>query len=282
MALDMSKIKSRLNSLSSKQGSQKNTLIWKPNPGKQTIRIVPYVKNLENPFIELKFHYNLNGKTYLSPDSFNRPDPIVEFSEKLKRSGDKEQWKVGKKFEPKMRTFAPVIVRGEEDLGVRFWGFGKQVYEAILSIIADPDYGDITDLAGGHDIVVEFKTAEDTGKDFPETSIIVKPKSTPAVDPTRKDLIEKIKNQADVLELFPELSYAELKNVMDQYLRPEQEEESVEVTTDSTEESAPKEEKKAVATQTVVTQKTTSPTTAVAKENTEDIADAFDKLFAKK
>jgi len=45
-----------------------------------------------------------------------------------------------------MRTFAPVIVRGEESQGVKFWGFGKTVYQELLSIIADPDYGDITEI----------------------------------------------------------------------------------------------------------------------------------------
>ena len=37
-----------------------------------------------------------------------------------------------------MRTFAPVIVRGEESEGVKWWGFGKTVYQELLAIIADP------------------------------------------------------------------------------------------------------------------------------------------------
>ena len=35
-------------------------------------------------------------------------------------------------MEPKLRTFVPVVVRGEEGEGVRFWGFGKTVYQEIL------------------------------------------------------------------------------------------------------------------------------------------------------
>ena len=45
-----------------------------------------------------------------------------------------------------MRTFAAVIVRGKESEGVKFWGFGKTVYQELLGVIYDPDYGDITDL----------------------------------------------------------------------------------------------------------------------------------------
>ena len=59
-----------------------------------------------------------------------------------------------------MRTFIPVVVRVRERHGVRFWGFGKTVYQELLSIIFDPDYGDITDPVNGRDVVVEFITAK--------------------------------------------------------------------------------------------------------------------------
>jgi hypothetical protein len=113
---------------------RKSDSLWKPTPGKHQVRIVPYKFNKDNPFIELYFHYNVNNKTYLSPQSFNRPDPIVEFADKLKRMGDKEDWRAAKQMEPKLRTFVPVIVRGEEGEGVRFWGFGKTVYQETLPI----------------------------------------------------------------------------------------------------------------------------------------------------
>ena len=58
-------------------------------PAKHQVRIVPYKFNKDNPFIELTY-YNINNKTYLSPQSFGRPDPIVEFADKLKRMGDKD------------------------------------------------------------------------------------------------------------------------------------------------------------------------------------------------
>lgn len=219
MALDLKTIKSILNSLSN-NNSTKN-LFWKPSPGKQVVRIVPYKFCPENPFVELKFHYGINEKTYISPDSFGRPDPILEFANKLKKTGDKEDWKRGRKLEPKMRTYAPVIVRGEEGDGVKFWGFGKQVYEEILNIINDPDYGDITDLTNGRDIVVEFKEATETGKTFPETSIRVKPSTSPAVDPTNKDLVALLAKQVKLEELYEEKSYAELKEIMVAWMNPE-------------------------------------------------------------
>jgi len=279
MGLNIDSIKKRLNSF--KNNSQKQDLLWKPQAGKQVVRIVPYKFNQDNPFIELKFHYNLNGKTYLSPDSFNRPDPIVEFANRLKKSGDKEEWKLSRKFEPKMRTFVPVIVRGEESEGVKFWGFGKQVYEQILSYIADPDYGDVTDLTNGRDIVVEFKTAEETGKQFPETSIRPKPNVSPAVDPNSKDMVEKLKNQTDILDLFPEPSYEDLKVAMDKWLHPEDSVTEEPVVPDNApddsvgETSAQKQVKETA----VVTKEKSSPSAQKAASNVDDVTKAFANLF---
>jgi hypothetical protein len=176
-----------------------------------------------------------------------------------------------------------VIVRGEEGEGVRFWGFGKQVYQDILSVMADPDYGDITDLTNGKDITVGFTTADKTGKNFPETTIRVKPKSTPAVDPSKADLIESIKNQTNILDLFPEPGYEELKDAMNEWLNPtgatdevvntsvdvESTQTMVESTIDT--ESPPS---KAVKSPSVK-----SPSATASKTNADDLTNAFDNLF---
>ena len=127
-------------------------------PGKQQVRVVPYKFNPDTPFIELFFHYNLGGKNYLSPISFGRPDPIEEFSQRLKTTGSKDDYNLGRKLEDQDENLQPVIVRGEESEGVKFWGFGKTAYQELLSIINDPDYGDITDPKNGRDITLEFKT----------------------------------------------------------------------------------------------------------------------------
>lgn len=255
--LDINKIKSRLNSLTNT--TQKSNLMWKPT-GKHLIRIVPYKFQTDTPFIELKFHYGVNSKTYLSPDSFNRPDPIVEFSNKLKRTGNKEDWQQGKKLEPKMRTYVPILVRGEEAEGVKFWGFGKQVYQELLKIISDPDFGDITDLKTGHDITVEFTEA--AGPDaFPKTSILVKPKPTPAIDTTRKDLVAALENQTDILELFPELSYEELKKVADAWLKPDDDGDD------------------AVSTASSPAKESSSPSAAQSKTNKDDLDSKFKEIF---
>ena len=254
--MDLNAIKNRLSQLQTTNNRTSN--LWKPSPGSQVVRIVPYKFNADNPFIELYFHYDLGGKNYLSPISFGRPDPIEEFAQKLKSTGSKDDYRLGRKIEAKMRTFAPVVVRGEEKEGVRFWGFGKTVYQELLSIIADPDYGDITDPVNGRDVAVEFKTAEETGKSFPSTTIRVKPNQTPITEDAA--LLESIKEtQKNITEIYQERSYDELTQALNDYLNG-----------DSSSESSEKETKK----EEVVT--TTSDSKSYDSKET---SDAFDDLF---
>ena len=254
--MDLNAIKNRLNQLQTTNNRTSN--LWKPQPGSQVVRIVPYKFNADNPFIELYFHYDLGGKNYLSPISFGRPDPIEEFAQKLKSTGSKDDYRLGRKIEAKMRTFAPVMVRGEETQGVKFWGFGKTVYQELLSIIADPDYGDITDPVNGRDVAVEFKTAEETGKSFPSTSIRVKPNQTPITEDA--SVLESIKEtQKNITEIYQERSYDELTQALNDYLNG-----------DSSSESSEKETKK----EEVVT--TTSDSKSYDSKET---SDAFDDLF---
>ena len=262
--MDISKIKDRLNQLQSTNSNKDK--FFKPQPGKTQIRIVPYSHNKYNPFIELFFHYNLgNNKTYLSPVSFGRPDPVEEFAAKLKSTGNKDDWLQGRKYDPTLRTFAPVVVRGAEHEGVKFWGFGKTVYQELLSIIADPDYGDITDPVNGRDIVIERQTPAEAGNQYGKTTIRVKPNQTP-VTSDKVQLEEIFTNQVDIVELWEEPTYDDLKEALKSYLNPTDED------TDTTTTS------NGVTATTAPTTNTGTDTTSTTKK-TDDVEDAFDSLF---
>jgi len=224
MALNMDRVRTKLASFDkNKKGAKKapteaqakiKQFIWKPESGRQVIRIVPNQYSPDFPFIELKWHYDFNGDkiSYLSPASKNKPDPIVELANRLEKV--KDTWLKGRKMQPKLRTYVPIIVRGKEEEGVKFWGFGVQVYEQLIAALDEPEYGDITDLVNGHDIQVDFTTAEDAKKDFPETKILIKPKNRPVIDPEHpkvKEILELItKNQPDIFDIYTPASYEEL------------------------------------------------------------------------
>lgn len=220
MALNLDALKAKLQELQSSSTGKKNSdVFWKPPVGKSQIRIVPYTFDKSNPFQELYFHYEIGKKTMLSPVSFGKPDPIVEFSEKLKKSGDKEDWKLGRKIEPKFRCYVPVIVRGQESEGVKFYAFGKKIYTELLGVIADPDYGDITDLMNGRDITIECVAPDKDGA-YPTYTVRVKPNTTPATED--KEVANKIVNeQPELVKMFSELSYEEMKEELAKWLNPD-------------------------------------------------------------
>ena len=227
MAINVQKLADRLREFEDGQKSSEfSKLLWKPKEGNQTVRIVPYKFNPDSPFIELQFYYNLGGKHYLAPATFGKPDPIQEVIEALRSSGSNEEKEIAKKLQATPRTYVPILVRGEEAQGVRFWGFGVQVYKQLLKLMTNANWGDITSFTEGHDIEIEFKKVSakknvKTGQAFPETIITPIPTKTPVVDPTRRDLMEKVKEQTDILKFFPLKSYEELKEVVQKWLNPE-------------------------------------------------------------
>lgn len=263
MTLNIAALKAKLNQFT-KQGNSSEAL-WKPTEGKHVIRIVPWKENRENPFIELYFHY-LGNKTHLSPTSYGNRDPIMEFAEALAAGGTKDDWAQARPFRPKLRTFVPIVVRGEESKGVRFMSFGKTVYQELLSIIADPDYGDITDVKNGRDIVVEYVPQEKSDTNFAKTMVRPKPNQTP-LSSDADTLQNFLANQPDIRSIFKEPSYEELKVALERYLDPSAG-------------TAP------VAVNTMVEDtpvKTTSPTASKSVEMkstaVKDMIDEFDEVF---
>ena len=227
--MDINSIKQKLDALQSKStGTQKtdySTIFWRPTVGKQQIRIVPSAYNSKNPFTELKFYYGITNKVMISPLNFKEKDPIALFAQKL-REGEynKENYVLAKKLDPKTRVFAPVIVRGEEDKGVRLWQFGKLVYEELLSLAVDEEIGDYTDVATGRDLTVETVGPESTGTQYNKSSVRVRLKQTPLSDDAA--LVEKWKTeQPDPNAEFKKFTFDEMKSALEKWLAPETDEE---------------------------------------------------------
>ena len=214
MAINIEKLRERLDVLKTSNNRTKG--LWKPKPGKHKIRILPNASDLENPFTEMYFHYGtiVPKKTIVSPKSYGNPDPVEEMGLKLKGTGDQTDWKLGNTLVPKQRTYARILVRGQESEGVLVWGFSKQIFEALLDAITDEDEGsDITDLKEGRDVIVNIEAAEEGGKNkFPTITVKVSVKATHVSDDA--EVLAMIKNQPKMEELFPEPTYEELKGYL--------------------------------------------------------------------
>jgi hypothetical protein len=89
------------------------------------------------------------------------------------------------------------------------------VYQSILTIMMDPDYGDITDVEKGHDIKVTL--TQQPGKQFWDTSIMARPKPT-ALSSNPDDVKKWTSNIPDVDSLNPLKSYEELEKVLNDWL----------------------------------------------------------------
>lgn len=216
--MDLSKVKAKLKSL--EKSNKKSDYLWKPELGSNLVRFVPAKYNPEYPFLEMFFYYDLEKYPVISPISFGLPDPIVEMAEKLKSTGDTEDWILGKNLEPKLRTYAPVLVRGKEKEGVKYYGFGKTVFEELLKLIDDPDYGDITDPKQGTDITIEYTKNE--GDNFPTTTLRPKRNISPMTDDP--EVLESVKEMVLPEDIWTAPSYEEMQSKLEAYVGATKEE----------------------------------------------------------
>jgi hypothetical protein len=220
--MDLNAIKNRLESLN-QDNKPKNTekkdytlVYWKPRQeGKYQIRFVPSKLNKHNPFQEIFMHYGVGKYPIVALTNWGEKDPVVDFTKKLRTTSDSENWRLAKKLDPKMRVFAPVIVRGEEEKGVRLFEFSKTLYLELLSVADDEDYGDFTDVAQGFDFVVTATKVQD--RPGFQLGLRPKPKQTQLSEDASK--VESwLEKQPLLLEERYKYTYEKLKEELQTFL----------------------------------------------------------------
>lgn len=202
MGVDLAAIREKIAQLNG-QRNQSNIQMWKPGIGEYKIRILPWKDVKEGEiFKELWFYYLGEERGLLAPNQFNKPDPIHEMMRRLYSSGKPEEKNMANKLRPKMRSYAAVIVRGdEESKGVQVWAFGKPVHARLLSFWVDPEIGDVTDPVTGYDLKVTISHI--AGKMFNG-----KPSLNTNIDPTRRSskLSDDPEQAKQWLESLPDLN----------------------------------------------------------------------------
>ncbi len=153
MAIDFDAIRRKVAELSG-EGTRGTSNFWKPDVGTHTVRLLPFKDNDGQPFKERYYHYGLGTRGFISLRHLGKQDPIQELQGKLYDEGTPGAREMAKKLYPKMRAYCPVVVRDNEGAGVQLWAFSKMIYQQLLNIMLDPDYGDITDPLEGRDIKV--------------------------------------------------------------------------------------------------------------------------------
>lgn len=239
MNLDLIKKKLEQINEQSQEKTDNSALKWVPANGKSQIRIVPSVENPDNPFTELMFYNKIGRFPILALTNFNEQDPVEEFIETLRATDDKDNWSLSGKISARPRYFVPVIVRGEEDKGVRIWSISTTIYKALLSLAADDEIGDFTDIKEGTDMIVE-KTPPATPGAYADITIRAKRSSSPLSE-DKAELKKWLTEQPKPLDLFRKPTYDWLKKQLKAFVegKPIEDAEA----SAETKEEAPKEEK---------------------------------------
>jgi hypothetical protein len=188
MSINMELMKKKLSALRGEGTDSSESPWFRPEEGDQDIRIVPSPDG--DPLKEMFFHYNVGdhrGGILCPKRNFGDKCPICEFASALWREGtdknDEESKKLAKSLFVRARFFSPVVIRGRETEGVKFYGYGKRAYENLLGYILDPDYGDITDTLEGTDIALTY-TKPTTPGAYPQTSLKMRRNTSPLLEDT--------------------------------------------------------------------------------------------------
>jgi len=221
MAINIEAMRAKLEASKNGGNKKSDNTKWKPQQGDQTIRILPTEDG--DPFKQFHFHYNV-GKNpgILCPKKNHGEDcPICNFASELWRAGvdenDDDMKREAKKLFVRKRFFSPILVRGEEDLGVRVWSYGKTAYENLLGLVLDPDYGDITDPETGTDIVLNY-TVPGTPGSFPKTQLKPRRRPSPLCDDQVADCQTLLDSVPDISKIFERKTSDEVQAILDDFL----------------------------------------------------------------
>jgi hypothetical protein len=223
MGIDLEKMKAKRDALENRGNK---SVFWRPEDGETVIRILPTADG--DPFKERWFHYNL-GKNpgFLSPKkNFGEDDPLDDFVRQLYKEGSEDSIKMAKNLSARQRFFSPVLVRGEEDQGVRLWGFGKTAYKELLNLVLNPEYGDITDVNEGTDLTIHY--GKPAGAQFPQTNIT--PRRRPSAMAETEGEIHTYLDQIpdfDVVFESARKTATEVQGMLDEFLLGEDDVEEV-------------------------------------------------------
>lgn len=173
--IDIEKLKANLSGFrAANKGANKSArknVFWTPGIGEHSVYLLPWKdQDMEEPFKFVWLYYNLGGaltedgrllkkapknervkyvKAPLTLRQYGKPDPVQEMIDSLHETGDEQDKELAKKLYATQVAMIPVIVKGEEELGVRIWKItSKTAYEQLVNhykkfeeigILNDPD-----------------------------------------------------------------------------------------------------------------------------------------------
>jgi hypothetical protein len=242
--MNVDQIRKKLQDLNKKTNKRKD--IWKAKD-KHTIRLLPYPHG-DEPIIELGFHYDVGDNFgLLCPRSnFSKDCVICDYADKLKSWNDedgaekpesvrKADFEIFKKVQVKETWLVPMIERGQEGEGPKFFKLNKTNCEKVWSLCLDEEMAEIAEVEPGLDVLFNVNTAFDLTiefkqpnnkdgkgniKSFPVTDLDKKmrPSKLAKTKGEVDAILEKVPNVRDV---YPEVPSEEIQKAFEQFINSE-------------------------------------------------------------
>lgn len=135
--------------------SQQDSTFWAPKEGANVIRVLPPPEGSQLFYQKVGVHYRLlNSRMEFCPKvTLNQPCPICEFVDKLKQTSNPMAMEVVRRLSVVTRYLMNIYLLDEAKV-VQYLA-PKTVRMGLLGIILDPDWGDITRLDSGRNVVIE-------------------------------------------------------------------------------------------------------------------------------
>lgn len=122
---------------------------WNPKNGTNIIRILPGKTRGNDFYVETLVHWVENTPVNCRRMEGHDDCPICKQVKALYEAGETSK---ASKLRASKRYYFNVIDRENEAEGPMVYGCGVKVFNQVLSIMIDPDYGDITDPDNGFDL----------------------------------------------------------------------------------------------------------------------------------
>ena len=172
----------RLTELTTRQPTQ----FWRPKVGENVIRILPHWSGDPNKvfFKKILKHFGVGqGRNHVVCRKVLGPQarcPICDFVEQLRRSGRKEDAELAKDLAAKERFAMNIIDLNDLEKGVQVWDVGITMFNTLLVLFLDEEYGELDNLQTGRHIKINR-----TGEGRFDTRYSIRPAANPSpVDPS--------------------------------------------------------------------------------------------------
>jgi hypothetical protein len=175
--MDRNQYKNKLKELQT-QKSKFRSDFWKPQPGKNTIRILPPLPPNEMFFYEVMTHFvqgfgsNGKGRLFRVDDVDN---PINDAVRQLSSRDDEDLRSLAKNSRLQTVYYYSILDLNNLEKGVQVWkSYSKVIFETLLGYICEPEFGDFTDAEEGRNILLY----QDNSGQYPKYNIDLHPQTS--------------------------------------------------------------------------------------------------------